>query len=226
MYFYKNDLTLLIQEQVTPLTSQLFHLLTPRAILATMSAMNLTKLKQLRVRIITLSIFRVAYSMVGCSTASDLQICSYLKIQARLLTVLKFPKNLPIPFCPEGIDRESWAKAFQEATVYLIGTAHFSKESQEDVVKTITATQPDLVMVELCPSRISILSMDEQTLLKEASDLNTQKILTTIKQSGVVQGILHVLLLSMSAHITRELSMAPGGEFRAAHKAVLQTQVG
>ncbi|ETN81042.1 hypothetical protein NECAME_17949 [Necator americanus] len=41
------------------------------------------------------------------------------------ITVLKFPKNLPIPFCPEGIDRESWAKAFQEATVYLIGTAHF-----------------------------------------------------------------------------------------------------
>ncbi|KIH56807.1 hypothetical protein ANCDUO_13008 [Ancylostoma duodenale] len=98
------------------------------------------------------------------------------------------------------------------------------KESQEDVVNTIAATQPDLVMVELCPSRISILSMDEQTLLKEASDLNTQKILTTIKQSGVVQGILHVLLLSMSAHITRELSMAPGGEFRAAHKAVMQTQ--
>ncbi|KAK6747456.1 hypothetical protein RB195_000574 [Necator americanus] len=150
---------------------------------------------------------------------------SNLQLPKDTVTVLKFPKNLPIPFCPEGIDRESWAKAFQEATVYLIGTAHFSKESQEDVVKTITATQPDLVMVELCPSRISILSMDEQTLLKEASDLNTQKILTTIKQSGVVQGILHVLLLSMSAHITRELSMAPGGEFRAAHKAVLQTQL-
>ncbi|RCN28016.1 hypothetical protein ANCCAN_26248, partial [Ancylostoma caninum] len=142
------------------------------------------------------------------------------------VTILNFPKNVPIPQCPEGIDPKSWTKAFEEATVYLIGTAHFSKESQEDVVNTITATQPDLVMVELCPSRISILSMDEQTLLKEASDLNTQKILTTIKQSGVVQGILHVLLLSMSAHITRELSMAPGGEFRAAHKAVMQTQVG
>ncbi|KAK6055886.1 TraB family protein [Cooperia oncophora] len=141
------------------------------------------------------------------------------------VTILTYPKNLPIPPCPDGINQASWAKAFEEATVYLIGTAHFSKESQEDVVKTIAVTQPDLVMVELCPSRISILSMDEQTLLKEASDLNTQKILTTIKQSGVVQGILHVLLLSMSAHITRELSMAPGGEFRAAHKAVMQTQL-
>lgn len=49
-------------------------------------------------------------------------------------------------------------------------------------MRTIAMTQPDLVMVELCPSRISILSMDEQTLLREASDLNTQKILTTVKQ--------------------------------------------
>ncbi|KAL6739155.1 hypothetical protein Aduo_012640 [Ancylostoma duodenale] len=150
---------------------------------------------------------------------------SNLQLPKDTVTILNFPKNVPIPQCPEGIDPKSWTKAFEEATVYLIGTAHFSKESQEDVVNTIAATQPDLVMVELCPSRISILSMDEQTLLKEASDLNTQKILTTIKQSGVVQGILHVLLLSMSAHITRELSMAPGGEFRAAHKAVMQTQL-
>ncbi|KHJ90904.1 hypothetical protein OESDEN_09238, partial [Oesophagostomum dentatum] len=97
-------------------------------------------------------------------------------------TILNFPKNVPIPPCPEGINSKSWTQAFEEATVYLIGTAHFSRESQDDVMKTITATQPDLVMVELCPSRISILSMDEQTLLKEASDLNTQKILTTIKQ--------------------------------------------
>uniref|UniRef100_A0A183FNR2 TraB domain containing n=1 Tax=Heligmosomoides polygyrus TaxID=6339 RepID=A0A183FNR2_HELPZ len=151
---------------------------------------------------------------------SRVQFCIFYSV-----TVLHYPKNLSIPPCPEGIDQSSWTKAFEEATVYLIGTAHFSRESQEDVVRTIAMTQPDLVMVELCPSRISILSMDEQTLLREASDLNTQKILTTVKQSGVVQGILHVLLLSMSAHITRELSMAPGGEFRAAHRAVMQTQV-
>lgn len=43
--------------------------------------------------------------------------------------------------------------------------------------------------------------------------------LTTLSfQSGTVQGILHVLLLSMSAHMTKALGMAPGGEFRAAHR--------
>ena len=39
-------------------------------------------------------------------------------------------------------------------------------------------------------------------------------------QSGFLQGLLHVLLLSMSAHFTRELGMAPGGEFRTAFREV------
>jgi hypothetical protein len=29
-----------------------------------------------------------------------------------------------------------------------------------------------------------------------------------------VQGVMYLLLLSMSAHLTKELGMAPGGEFR------------
>ncbi|PAV63843.1 hypothetical protein WR25_03251 [Diploscapter pachys] len=138
------------------------------------------------------------------------------------VTVLKWPTGLPIPECPPNEDEHQWKAAFQDATVYLIGTAHFSKESQDDVRRTIDATHPDLVMVELCSARISILSMNEETLLKEASSLNYEKVAATIKQSGAVQGILHVLLLSVSAHITRQLSMAPGGEFRAAYKAAQQ----
>ncbi|CAJ0601675.1 unnamed protein product [Cylicocyclus nassatus] len=139
------------------------------------------------------------------------------------VTILKYPKNVPIPPCPKEIESRNWEKAFKEASVYLIGTAHFSRKSEEDVTKTIKETQPDLVMVELCPSRIAVLSMDEKTLLKEESELNTQKILTTIKQNGVVQGVLHILLLSLSAQIARKLSMAPGVECRAAHKAAMQT---
>uniref|UniRef100_A0A183EVG9 TraB domain containing n=1 Tax=Gongylonema pulchrum TaxID=637853 RepID=A0A183EVG9_9BILA len=107
----------------------------------------------------------------------------------------------------------------------LVGTAHFSSESQKDVLKTIQNTQPDMVLVELCPSRISVLSMDEETLLEEAKNLNFEKIVNTIKQSGPVQGILHVLLLSMSAHMTRTLGMAPGGEFRAARKGAMDVQM-
>ncbi|XP_032238983.1 traB domain-containing protein isoform X2 [Nematostella vectensis] len=102
--------------------------------------------------------------------------------------------------------------------VYVIGTAHFSKESQEDVAKTIQAVQPDRVLVELCKSRIDILKYDEEFLLREAKNIDMQKLKLAIKQSGVVGGIMQVLLLSMSAHITQQLGMAPGGEFRAAYR--------
>lgn len=102
--------------------------------------------------------------------------------------------------------------------VYVVGTAHFSQESQDDVVKTIEATQPDVVMVELCNSRLNILQLDEERLLEEAKDINLEKIRLAVKQSGFSQGIMHLLFLSMSAHLTKQLGMAPGGEFRTAFR--------
>jgi len=100
--------------------------------------------------------------------------------------------------------------------VYLVGTAHFSKESCEDVAMVIQATQPDIVMVELCKARTNILHLDEQTILEEAQNLNMEKSLEIIRSQGTVQGVMYLLLLSMSAHLTKELGMAPGGEFRRA----------
>lgn len=102
--------------------------------------------------------------------------------------------------------------------VFLVGTAHFSRESQQDVIKTIQLVQPNVVMVELCPSRANILSLDEELLLKEASNINFQKISLAVKENGVIQGLLQILMLNLSAHITKQLGMAPGGEFRAAFR--------
>lgn len=101
--------------------------------------------------------------------------------------------------------------------VFVVGTAHFSKESQEDVSKTIKAVQPDVVMIELCKSRVNILSLDEETILEEAKNMNFQKIKTAMEQNGFLQGVLYLLLLNMSAHLTKQLGMAPGGEFRRAY---------
>lgn len=60
--------------------------------------------------------------------------------------------------------------------VYLVGTAHFSEKSQDDVSLVIRNVQPDVVMVELCPSRVHILRHDERTLLEEAKDINFTKV--------------------------------------------------
>ncbi|CAK9295490.1 unnamed protein product [Gordionus sp. m RMFG-2023] len=106
--------------------------------------------------------------------------------------------------------------------VYLVGTAHFSKASEEDVLKTIQITQPDIVLVELCPSRSLIMQLDENTLLKQAKEINLSTLKTSIKQYGAMQGVVHILLLSISAQITKQLGMAPGGEFRTAYKEALK----
>nr|CAG4638636.1 EOG090X0AQH [Cyclestheria hislopi] len=100
--------------------------------------------------------------------------------------------------------------------IYIVGTAHFSLESQEDVAKTILMTRPRVVMVELCFGRRNILHLDEQTILEEAQNLSLAKVQSTLKQYGTVQGALYLLFLSTSAHLTRQLGMAPGGEFRRA----------
>ncbi|BFZ08267.1 hypothetical protein BsWGS_11306 [Bradybaena similaris] len=100
--------------------------------------------------------------------------------------------------------------------VYVVGTAHFSRESQDDVSKVIQATKPHVIMVELCQSRVNILKMDEAKILEEAKNINMTTIQQVIKRNGFMQGILNILLLNMSAYITKELGMAPGGEFRVA----------
>ncbi|KAK0167434.1 hypothetical protein PV327_004833 [Microctonus hyperodae] len=102
------------------------------------------------------------------------------------------------------------------AKVYLVGTAHFSKESQDDVSTIIQAVQPNIVMVELCEARVHILQLDEETVIKEAENLNLQTIRATMRHNGVFNGIIYVLLLNISAHLTKQLGMAPGSEFRRA----------
>ncbi|KAH8312295.1 hypothetical protein KR044_010112 [Drosophila immigrans] len=104
--------------------------------------------------------------------------------------------------------------------VYLVGTAHFSEESQDDVSFVIRNVRPDVVMVELCPSRVHILKLDEKTLLEEAKNINIPKIRGIIQTHGYINGIFFILLLQMSAQIAKDLGMAPGGEFRRAFEEI------
>jgi pheromone shutdown protein TraB len=82
----------------------------------------------------------------------------------------------------------------------------------------IRNVRPKAVVVELCESRVHILKHDEKTLLEEAKDINLQKIRNVIKTNGFFNGMFYILLLNMSAKLTKELGMAPGSEFRTAMK--------
>ena len=66
--------------------------------------------------------------------------------------------------------------------VYLIGTAHFSVKSQNEVVDLIRQVQPNRVVLELCSSRINILKYDEATLLKASKEMNTNTIIQLMKE--------------------------------------------
>ncbi|CAG0899330.1 unnamed protein product, partial [Cyprideis torosa] len=134
------------------------------------------------------------------------------------IRIRRLGEAIPLEFNPADLPEMTThlVDPFTNSHVFLVGTSHFSIESQNDVGQVISTVQPDAVMVELCKGRSSLLEMDEETILEEAKNINMNKIMHTISQSGVVQGLMHILLLNMSAHITKQLGMAPGGEFRRA----------
>ncbi|XP_075065005.1 traB domain-containing protein isoform X1 [Mixophyes fleayi] len=133
----------------------------------------------------------------------------------RILWEMKMKKRQRCPSLPGTVTELSTEEG---SKVYIVGTAHFSDSSKQDVAKTIQEVQPDVVVVELCQYRVSMLKMDEETLLKEAKEINLEKLHQAIKQNGVMSGLMQMLLLKVSAHITEQLGMAPGGEFREAFK--------
>lgn len=99
--------------------------------------------------------------------------------------------------------------------VFLVGTAHFSLQSVEDVKRVIRCNKPSSVIMELCKERAFMLSLDEQFLFEQNSKLSFQTIKEAILQKGVVQGLIYVLFIKMSASLTEKNGMAPGSEFRA-----------
>lgn len=123
-------------------------------------------------------------------------------------SIEEFDRNLPATV--------NLLKTPHGSRVYLVGTAHYSEESQNDVSLVIRNVRPRVVMVELCASRLHILKYDEKTLLEEAKDISMAKLRNAIQANGMVIGLLFILLLNISAKLTEQLGMAPGGEFRRA----------
>jgi len=104
------------------------------------------------------------------------------------------------------------------SVVYLVGTAHFSKESVRDVRETIRKVRPNVVVIELCGERQLMLQYSEEDILREAAEINFAKVRHYIRRDGVVAGIMQSLFLKLSAELTKKLGVAPGGEFRAAYE--------
>lgn len=99
--------------------------------------------------------------------------------------------------------------------MHIVGTAHFSPESVEDVRTTIREAKPSTVVLELCSSRQMILHYSEEDILREARTMTFAKTRSIIRRDGLVAGITQSVFLRLSAVLTQKLGVAPGGEFRA-----------
>lgn len=101
------------------------------------------------------------------------------------------------------------------AEIYLIGTAHFSQQSVQDVQRAIRALRPSSVMLELCRERAFMLMLDEQSLLEQNRKLTFGALRQAVAEKGLAQALIYIMFIKMSASLTEALGMAPGVEFRA-----------
>ncbi|KAJ0966097.1 hypothetical protein J5N97_027235 [Dioscorea zingiberensis] len=94
--------------------------------------------------------------------------------------------------------------------VYIVGTAHVSQESCREVQAVISYLKPQVVFLELCSSRVTILTPQNLQVptMNEMVDMWKKKKMNTF-------GILYSWFL---AKVANKLEVFPGSEFRVAYE--------
>ncbi len=89
-------------------------------------------------------------------------------------------------------------------SIYLVGTAHLSTESVEDVRKTVEAVNPDTICVELCESRYkAIINRDAWRKMN---------IFRVIKEGKAVLLLAQLIMTSFYRRLGNQLGVQPGAE--------------
>jgi pheromone shutdown-related protein TraB len=96
-------------------------------------------------------------------------------------------------------------------TYYVVGTAHVSKRSVEEVREVIAAVEPDVVCVELCKSRFDALTKDSAF-----RDLDVFKV---VREGKTLYLLAHLALSSYQRKLGASLGVKPGAELLAAVEA-------
>lgn len=100
--------------------------------------------------------------------------------------------------------------------VYIVGTAHFSQDSVNDVSKIIRFIKPQAVVVELCRERMALLTLSENENMEGNKNFSIKSLPSLMSKQGFAQGLIHAFFLKMSSALTKKLDICPGGEFRVA----------
>jgi pheromone shutdown protein TraB len=108
------------------------------------------------------------------------------------------------------------------AEVYIVGTAHVSQKSVDDVTAVISKVVPDTVMIELCRARVAILSQHPK-FNKEAkkpdakNEVSLLQIYLKHRRDG--SNALKNVLAEFTRRVSSQLEVVPGAEFVVAAQA-------
>ena len=102
--------------------------------------------------------------------------------------------------------------------VYLIGTAHVSQQSADEVRELIRLVRPDHVAVELCPQRAAKLRAGERE--QDFSNALVQAFGGTAASGGMLGAVFQALNA-----LWKQYGLVPGVDFQAALEAADETQI-
>lgn len=103
-----------------------------------------------------------------------------------------------------------------EKTIHLVGTAHVSKESVEDVRASVAATKPDAICVELCQGRYK--SMVQRDNWKK---MNLFKV---IKERKTLFLLIQLIMTAFYKRLGKKLGVEPGAEMLEGIKLAESTE--
>jgi len=88
--------------------------------------------------------------------------------------------------------------------VYLVGTAHLSNESVEDVQTTVDLVKPDAIAVELCQGRYQAMT--------QADNWGKMNIFKVVRQKKAVFLLAQLIMTSFYRRLGEKLGIQPGAE--------------
>jgi pheromone shutdown-related protein TraB len=99
--------------------------------------------------------------------------------------------------------------------VYIVGTAHVSQKSVEDVRQTVESVRPDSICVELCQSRFNALTQKDSW-----EKMNVFKV---IREKKAVFLLAQLIMTSFYRRLGEKLGIQPGAEMLEAVKLANNT---
>lgn len=94
--------------------------------------------------------------------------------------------------------------SLRQRTVYLVGTAHVSRQSVADVATTIERVRPDTICVELCQPRL--------TTLTDNNSWKKMNIFKVLRDGKAVFLLAQLLMSSFYKRLGSQLGVTPGAE--------------